>query len=156
VDELFVGGSMEKFLDENVKKQLTEVFGNLDHTVVLLFFSGEENCDYCRDTRELLRELKVISGKIELREFERGKDDEDVKKYNVDKTPTIIATRKKGDDLIDYGIRFAGIPAGHEFSAFINAIISVSTDQSTLSAQTKEFLAGLKQPINLQVFTTPT
>ena len=147
---------MEKFLDENVKKQLTEVFGGLDHPVVLLFFSGEENCDYCRDTRELLSEIITISDKIELQEFERGKDIEVVKKYNVDKTPTIILTRKDGTDLIDFGIRFAGIPAGHEFSAFINAILSVSKEQSHLSKETKEFLAGLKQQINLQVFTTPT
>ena len=147
---------MEKFLDVNVKKQLTEVFTNLEHTVVLLFFSGEENCDYCRDTRELLSEITTISEKIELREFERRTDDELVKKYHVDKTPTIIVTRKNEEELIDFGIRFAGIPAGHEFSAFINAILSVSTDQSHLSIQTKEFLAGLKQPIHLQVFTTPT
>ncbi len=147
---------MENFLDENVKKQLTEVFTNLDHTVVLLLFTGDENCDYCRDTRELLTELKTISEKIEVQEFDRGKDNEEIRKYNIDKTPTIIVTRKNGKELIDYGIRFAGIPAGHEFSAFVNAIISVSTDQSHLSKQTQEFLAGLKQPIHLQVFTTPT
>jgi hypothetical protein len=48
------------------------------------------------------------------------------------------------------------VPAGYEFSSFIEAIKSVSAGESGLAPKTKEALAGLKDPLHLQVFVTPT
>jgi glutaredoxin-like protein len=60
-----------------------------------------------------------------------------------------------GDDG-DRGIKYYGIPSGYEFVTILEAIKMVSSGQSGLSKQTKDFLKGLKQPINLKVFVTPT
>jgi glutaredoxin-like protein len=61
-----------------------------------------------------------------------------------------------GETPKDYGIRYYGIPAGYEFSTLINDIMMVSRGESGLSAETKAYLAGLTQPLHLQVFVTPT
>jgi alkyl hydroperoxide reductase subunit AhpF len=53
-------------------------------------------------------------------------------------------------------VRYAGIPSGHEFSSLIQDLILVSGRDSGLSEQTREYLAGLKEPVHLQVFVTPT
>ncbi|MBI4928736.1 MAG: thioredoxin family protein, partial [Anaerolineae bacterium] len=54
------------------------------------------------------------------------------------------------------GIRFKGIPSGHEFTSLVNTLLIVSRRESGLSADTRQFLKELTQPIHLQVFVTPT
>jgi glutaredoxin-like protein len=57
---------------------------------------------------------------------------------------------------MDYGVRFAGIPSGHEFSSLIEGLILVSGRDSGLSGEIRKQLRGLKNPVLLQVFVTPT
>jgi glutaredoxin-like protein len=78
-------------------------------------------------------------------------DKEVVERYEVDKIPAIAVEGEK-----DYGVRFYGVSAGYEFSSFIEAIKSVSAGDSGLAPKTREALAGLKDPLHLQVFVTPT
>jgi glutaredoxin-like protein len=61
-----------------------------------------------------------------------------------------------GGQVLDYGVRFAGVPSGHEFSSLIQDLILVSGRDSGLNPQTREFLGGLEKPVLLQVFVTPT
>ena len=69
----------------------------------------------------------------------------------MDKIPAIAVEGEK-----DYGVRFYGEPAGYEFATLIEAIKAVSAGESGLATKTKEALAGLKDPLHLQVFVTPT
>ena len=62
----------------------------------------------------------------------------------------------EGEKVTDLGIRFAGIPAGSEFTSLINGLVMVSNRDSGLSQATRDFLKGLTQPVFLQVFVTPT
>ena len=54
------------------------------------------------------------------------------------------------------GIRYAGIPSGHEFSSLIHDLILVSGRDSGLGQETRNFLKSLDSPVLLQVFVTPT
>ncbi|HSQ16551.1 MAG TPA: glutaredoxin, partial [Anaerolineales bacterium] len=60
------------------------------------------------------------------------------------------------DQITDYGIRYAGIPSGYEFSSLIQSLVLVSGRDSGLAPETRQALADLKQPVLLQVFVTPT
>lgn len=68
----------------------------------------------------------------------------------------MVIAGRDGDQILDYGIRLAGIPAGHEFSSLVHDMILVSGRDSGLDSRTRAFLAGLEQPVLLQVFVTPT
>ncbi|MFH1909187.1 MAG: hypothetical protein ABIL11_17695 [Chloroflexota bacterium] len=76
--------------------------------------------------------------------------------YHVDKTPGLVIAAKDGEQVTDFGIRVAGIPAGHEFSSLIQDILLVAGRDSGLNEQTREFLRTLNKPVSLQVFVTPT
>jgi len=97
-----------------------------------------------------------ISDKLGISVFDLNKDQQIAKQYGVDKVPGLVLAGKDGEDLVDYGVRFAGIPAGHEFSTLIHDLILVSGRDSQLSLSTRQFLAELKDPVHLQVFVTPT
>jgi alkyl hydroperoxide reductase subunit AhpF len=77
-------------------------------------------------------------------------------RYRVDKTPGLVIAGRDGDQLTDFGIRFAGIPAGHEFGSLVHDLLLVSRRDSGLSDSTRAFLKGVSKPVLLQVFVTPT
>jgi alkyl hydroperoxide reductase subunit AhpF len=147
---------MGNFLDENITKQIQEVFSSLVNPVEILLFTTEKDCEYCGDTRELIEEVCGLSDKLSLRVVDIDKDAELAKQYHIERSPSIALLADVDGARIDNGIRFSGIPAGHEFSAFIHSIISVSRQEPGISQETQAFLDSLQSPVHLEIFTTPT
>jgi glutaredoxin-like protein len=132
-----------------LKKEFSE---KLKENVKIIFFKSEDACMYCKETKDIITELSSLSDKISLIEYDFDKDKEAVKKYVVKRTPAIIVA---GEDK-DYGIRFYGIPAGHEFTTIITAIKNVSNKTGNLTENTLSKLKEITKPFNIQVFITPT
>jgi alkyl hydroperoxide reductase subunit AhpF len=104
----------------------------------------------------MVEEVTALSDKIHLSIYDLEDDQAVAGQYKVDKAPGIVIAGREGEQVLDYGIRFTGIPSGHEFSSLIHDMILVSGRDSGLSPQTKEILKGLDKPVHLQVFVTPT
>lgn len=147
---------MEKLLNDQIVQQIKEVFGELKKPVQILFFETSQNCETCQDTRQLLEEVVELDGTLGLEIHDYDNEKQVAAQFNVTKAPTIVIAARDGDQVIDLGIQFAGIPAGHEFSTLINDILMVSSRDSGLSAKAREFLKSLEKPVHLQVFVTPT
>lgn len=148
---------LERLLTEDISQQVREVFEQaLQNPVLVLFFGSELRCEYCEPTRSLLEEIIPLSEKLSLRIHDVDKEPEIAKKYRVDKTPGIVVTARDGDDIIDYGIRYSGMPSGHEFTSLINDLVMVSQRSTDLNEETRAFLSTIKQEVLLQVFVTPT
>jgi len=145
-------------LDENIRAQLREVFADLKHPVKIVFFGDEaENCEYCEDTRQLLTEVADLAlDKIHLETYDLKGNPELAKKYRVERAPGFVILGMRGNEILDYGVRYAGIPAGHEFTSLINDIINVSRQDSGLKKETREELTKLHDPVSIQVFVTPS
>jgi glutaredoxin-like protein len=148
---------MANMLDENVQKQVRDFFKQLKNPVVALFFGSKSaSCEYCETTHDLLKEITELHPLLSLQVYDIDADAELAAQYHVDKTPAIVLAGKDGDQLVDYGIRLAGIPAGHEFTTLIHDLVMVSTRETSLSQATIDFLKTLTKPLHLQVFVTPT
>ena len=146
----------EKLLNDQVVAQVEEAFQALQESVEVLFFGQQTGCDYCEDTLKLIEEVTAISDKLNLSIYDIEQDAGLASQYKVDKAPGLVIAGRDGDQLLDYGVRYAGIPAGHEFSSLIHDLILVSGRDSGLNQETRDFLAGLEKPVLLQVFVTPT
>lgn len=147
---------MPSLLNEDIRKQIHEVFGQLQNPVQILFFGKKEDCNYCDDTRQLVDEVTSLSDKLGLNVYDIGDNKDIADQYEIDKAPSLVIAAKNGDQVIDYGIHFAGIPSGHEFSTLIHDLILVSSRESGLDENTRDFLKTLTDPVHLQVFVTPT
>ena len=147
---------MTQLLNDDIQKQVREALAPMKEPVHVLFFGSKQNCDYCDDTRQLLEEVTALSDKLSLSVHDIDADASIAAQHNVDKTPGLVIAAKDGETITDYGIRFAGIPAGHEFSSLIQDFLIVSVRDSGLSAATREQLKSLQTPVLLQVFATPT
>lgn len=138
-------------LDDKVLGEVTKALQNMKKTVTLKFFTQPLECDYCKETHQLLEELITTNPllKLEVHQFESDK--EAVETYGIDKIPAIAVIGEK-----DHGIRFYGIPSGYEFSSLLSAILLVSTGVVKISEDGKKFLSGLTKPVHMQVFVSPT
>jgi len=134
-------------------KTVQGILSNLPRNVKLKYFTQELECQYCRETKQLLSELKELSeGKLELEILNFVNDKEEVEKHKIDKIPaTVVMTDDK-----DFGIRYYGIPSGYEFSSLLEDIQEVAKGEPEVSEDTKNQIAKITQPLRLQVFVTPT
>lgn len=147
---------VQKLLNDTISAQVKEVFQGLAQPVAVLFFGQQDNCEYCDDARQLLEEVCALSPLLRLDVFDREKDVALASQYHVDKTPVTILAGRDGEGITDYGVHFAGIPAGSEFTSLINSLVMVSNRNSGLEQATRDFLKTLTSPVELQVFVTPT
>jgi alkyl hydroperoxide reductase subunit AhpF len=149
---------MEKLLPENITTQIQQVFQQLKHPVqMLLFVSQDDSCLYCAETRQLLEEVTELSDLLSLSVHDLADEPDLAKLYQVEgKAPSVVIAAKEGGQITDYGIRYLGIPSGHEFTTLIQDLILVSSRDSGLSPQLREYVKNLSKPLHLQVFVTPT
>ncbi len=143
-------------LNDEIVAQVREAFTGLVEPVAVLFFGRKQGCEYCEDTLQLVREVTDLSDKLSLKTYDLDDDAEIARKYHVDKAPGLVLAGEIGGEVIDYGIRYAGIPSGHEFTSLINDLLIVSSRDSGLSQEARAFLADLQSPVHLQVFVTPS
>jgi alkyl hydroperoxide reductase subunit AhpF len=140
-------------LSEQDRQAVQGHLAGLQHQVTLLFFTqtigGPETALIAK---QILTELAGLSGKIALEEVNFVLDRDRAATYAVDKIPAVVVLRN-GEDT---RIRFFGAPAGYEFMSLVEAIILAGGDDSGLTEESKTLIAGVKDPVDLQVFVTPT
>ncbi|KAF2957438.1 glutaredoxin [Thermotoga sp. Ku-13t] len=135
---------LKKMFDEQLK----------DPVKVLIFVDDPSECEYCDLTKQVLEELSTIDGKIQLSSHHVKKEPELANSYRVEMTPAIILLDSNGQET---GIRFYGVPSGHEFSTLIQDIIAVSNSKPVFfNEQQINQIKSINVPVRIRVFVTPT
>ncbi len=147
---------MAEILDDQIKNEILQIFEQLNFPAHILFFGRKTDCETCPETRQLVEEVTALSDKLSLAIVDLDVDKATAQQFHVDKAPTIVVAGWENEKSVDYGIRFAGIPSGHEFSTLIHDLVLVSSRDSGLSASARGYLQALTTPVHLQVFVTPT
>jgi glutaredoxin-like protein len=146
-------------LDESIRNEVKKALGGMTRPVRLVMFTqghgGVPECRTCADARMLAEEVASLNDNIilEIRDFTA--DGALAETLRIDKIPA-MAVLSGDDPPRDYGIHFFGIPAGYEFSVLIEDLRFLSGGEHGLSGKTVDQLWRIREPIHLQVFTTPT
>ena len=138
-------------LNAQIQKDVKEALADVANPVTFKVFTRQSDCQYCKETRELVEEVAALSDKVSVEVFDFEADKPIADSLGIEKVPAVAVIGKK-----DYGIRMFGIPSGYEFGSLIESIHLVSGGESGLSAETKAMVARLKKPTTIQVFITPT
>lgn len=141
---------MALFNDET-RKQLQDIFEGLKNPVNMVLFTDENDCDTCSDTQSFMSEIKTLSDKLVLTEYDITKDAEKATEYKVEKAPGIVLLDDKGTD---YGVLFSGIPAGHEINSFISGLMELSGAGEAMPKEVHDQLKDLDKPVKIKVFVT--
>ena len=146
-----------KLLNEEICKQIKELFDiQMEQPVEIIYFSKLDPCNECDETYQLLEEIISVSDKLHLSAYNIEDNPQLAQQYKVNLAPGLVIAGRDADNLLDYGIRFTGIPSGYEFSSLIQALILVSKRDSGLKSEVRSELKSLTTPVNLKVFVTPT
>ncbi|MCK9443187.1 MAG: thioredoxin family protein [Tissierellaceae bacterium] len=139
------------FLNDEVKGQLKGIFEKMNNEVTLALFTKEGPCETCPETQSYLEEVVSTTDKLSLKLYDLNTDKELAEKYEVSHVPSIVVLDK---DKEYRGIKFVGIPAGHEINSLVNTLLSVSGSGSPLSKELEERVAKVDKPVNIKVFVT--
>lgn len=140
-----------KMLNNDLEKQLTEVFEQLTSDVTIALFTDKGSCESCSETKAFMEELEPLNEKLHLVHYDLNDNSDLAKEYNVVMVPSIVLLDK---DLNYNGVKFNGIPAGHEINSFIPALLEVSGTTSELPEDLTREIESLDKPINIKVFVT--
>ena len=138
-------------LNDQIRADVRSALAEVENPVTLKVFTQTIECQYCKETRELVQEVAALSDKLSIEVYDFVADEKVAQSYGIDKVPAVAIVGHK-----DYGIRLYGIPSGYEFSTLIEDIKLVSRGDSGLSKETREMVAKLTKPVRIQVFITPT
>ena len=141
------------YLDDQIKAELSKQLSVLTKNVKLIMFTQELECQYCRETKQILTELSEVSDKISLEVKNFINDKTDAEKLGVDKIPATVVVDENGKD---YGIKFYGIPSGYEFASLLEDIKLLGTGITGFDPQTENEIKNLDSDVHMQVFVTPT
>jgi alkyl hydroperoxide reductase subunit AhpF len=102
-----------------------------------------------------VEEVASLSDKITVEVKDFTGDAALAAQYGVDKIPAVVLLTD-GETPKDHGIRLYGVPAGYEFSSFIEDLRMLGSGDPGLSPETVAALQTLSRPVHIQVFVTPT
>ncbi len=122
-------------LDESLKAQLQSHLQKLTQPIELVAALDEGAKSHELD--ELLHEIAALSDKISLR-----RDDSQARRPS-------FAINRVGTDV---GVRFAGIPMGHEFTSLVLALLQVGGHPSRAAAETIEQVRHLDGDFRFETY----
>jgi len=109
------------------------------------------DCQTCRETEELLREVAALSSHITLQVHDFVAEEDAARRAGVDRIPAMVFRGKnKGT------VRYFGVPAGYEFSVLVADLLEAASGTTQLAQATREQAAALSSPVHIKVLVTPT
>ncbi len=124
-----------------------------------LFVPGapQHQCATCEEARELVHEVAALTDQLDVAVHDVKQEPEVAQAYGVDGLLPAIVLEPTDGAAGDMGrVRFLGLPAGYEFSAFVGGLVDVSNRRVDLSPGAQQELRDLPEDIHIQVFVTPT
>ena len=98
--------------------------------------------------------MSELNDKISVEIIDVDEEEQKMEEYGIEMIPALVLLTEDGKDL---GVRFYGIPAGHEFSTFLQDILVFSKGAiPQLSEENLKKLQGVEKPVNIKVFVTVT
>ena len=121
-------------LDAHLKQQLEGYLVHIREPIELVASLGDDAKS--RELETLLTEIADLSGKITL-------------VRNDDKRRPSFMIRRAGTDI---GVRFAGIPMGHEFTSLVLALLQVGGHPSKAAQDVIEQVKGLEGELHFETY----
>jgi len=141
------------FLNEENQKYVREMLSEMEESVKLIYFTQAMECQYCKETRQLLEELAALTDKLTLETHDFIADRKLAEQLGVDKIPAIVVSNAAKPNS---RIKFYGIPSGYEFTSVLEDILDVSRNNHGFSEDILREVQAIQKPVHIQVFVTPT
>ncbi len=138
-------------LNDEMREQLSGFFNGMKKDVTLAVFTTKEGCESCKDTEDFMEEMASLSDKIHFAAYDIDTHKDKAEAYGVTLTPSVVLLNSEQKHQ---GVKFNGIPAGHEVNSLIKGIMAVAGSLDTLPESQQQRLKKVTKPVNIKVFVT--
>lgn len=127
-------------ITQDILKALQNYAANMQKTVTFVLQSGEH--DKRAELAKFLSDIAGVSDRIQFEERDTGA---------VLRSPISFLLEADG---VDTGVRFSGIPSGHEFNSLVLAILQASGTDIKLDESLKRAVANVDETLQFEVFVS--
>lgn len=142
-----VQGGRSALLNDALRGQIATVLGRMENNVTLVTIVDPTN-EKSIELRDLVIDIADLGDKLEAVVKTKGEDAELEAKVNADKFPVVAFLDKDGNYA---GVKFHGVPGGHELNSFLLAIYNLAGPGQALDASVLEAIKAVDKKVNIKV-----
>ena len=140
-------GGRSALLNDALRGQIATVLGRMENNVTLVTIVDPTN-EKSIELRDLVIDIADLGDKLEAVVKTKGEDAALEAIVNADKFPVVALIDKDGNYA---GVKFHGVPGGHELNSFLLAIYNLAGPGQTLDASVLEAIKAVDKKVNIKV-----
>ena len=140
-------GGQSKLLNDTLRSQLKGILDKMEKEVTLVSIVDESK-PKSLELRDLVLDIANIGNKLNAEIYLKGSNPEIEAKINADKYPIVALL----DNNKEYsGIKFHGVPGGHELNSFILAIYNLAGPGQNIDSNTLSNIKKIDKKVNIKI-----
>ncbi|AMC08071.1 FAD-dependent oxidoreductase [Turicibacter sp. H121] len=140
-------GGRSALLNDALRGQIATVLGRMENNVTLVTIVDPTN-EKSIELRDLVIDIADLGDKLEAVVKTKGEDAALEAKVNADKFPVVAFLDKDGNYA---GVKFHGVPGGHELNSFLLAIYNLAGPGQALDASVLQAIKAVDKKVNIKV-----
>ena len=140
-------GGRSALLNDALRGQIATVLGRMENNVTLVTIVDPTN-EKSIELRDLVIDIADLGDKLEAVVKTKGEDAALEAKVNADKFPVVAFLDKDGNYA---GVKFHGVPGGHELNSFLLAIYNLAGPGQALDTSVLEAIKAVDKKVNIKV-----
>ena len=136
-------GGQSALLNDALRGQIAGILGRMENNVTLVTIVDPANAKSI-ELRDLVMDIANLGDKLEAIVKTKGEDVALEEKVNTDKFPVVALLDQDGNYA---GVKFHGVPGGHELNSFLLAIYNLAGPGQALDAQVLEAIKSLDKKV---------
>lgn len=134
-------------LNDALKSQLQGVLARFENNISLVSIVDESNKKSI-ELKDLVLDIADLSDKVNALIYKKGENPEMEDKVHANRFP-IVAILNKDDEYS--GVKFHGVPGGHELNSFILAMYNIAGPGQQISADLLKDIKSIDKKLNIKV-----
>lgn len=139
--------SRSSLLNDALKAQLKGILDRMEKEVTLVTIVDESN-EKSIELRDFVLDIADLGDKLHAKVYKKGENIEVEKAVNADKFPVVSLLNHENNYS---GVKFHGVPGGHELNSFILAIYNLAGPGQQIDPSTLEKIKLLNKKTNIKV-----
>lgn len=134
-------------LNDGLRAQLKTVLEKVEREVTLVSIVDETNAKSL-ELRDFILDVSDLGERVKSAIYKKGENPNIEDKIHADKYPVVALVDHEGNYS---GVKFHGVPGGHELNSFILAIYNLGGKGQEISNETLEAIKSINKDVNIKV-----
>ncbi len=134
-------------LNDALRGQIQGVLARFENKISLVSIVDESNAKSL-ELRDLVLDIADLGDTVESLIYKKGENLEMEDKVHADKFPIVAILNKDGEYS---GVKFHGVPGGHELNSFLIAMYNIAGPGQEISANVLDEIKSIDKKLNIKV-----